>query len=865
MHFDWESPRLLLLALPALALLLWAEAKSVHPMSALRKRLLLVIRAAGVLVLLLALAGPARVVPSDRVSAVLLLDHSQSMGAEGLSAVMAQAKALREAQPNIEWQQVAIGEEPLLLTPTSDEGSIDWMKKHGQQTHYEKAIQFAKGLFPPGAQREIILVGDGNETRGSLLLAARQASANGIRLSAIPVAGKRQRDVRISALTPSQPLVHEGASLSLTATVECTAEDKGQVNLYENGIKVGSGDITVNPGTPSVVRFERSPPQRNLFRYRAVLEGFSGDQLPANDSALALVEVRGQMRLLLCDSDPAEVTQFAEAMSREGIKLDIRGPGQIPKTLGELSGYDGIILSDIPARALGDDGMTAMKAYVEQLGGGLIMTGGPNSFGLGGYYKSPLEETLPVRLKAPDEEEKQSSALAIVMDRSGSMAGDKLETAKAAAIAAAEVLGRNDSIGVYAFDSETHVVTPMTRVTSLASIRGQIATLASGGGTNLEPTLRQAREALQRARAKIKHMIILTDGQTAGSGYEGIASQCRAEGITISTVGIGEGSHVGLLQAIAYAGGGQAYLTQDVASITRIFTQDTLMHTGQILREDPTDAVISEKHAMLNGLIPWSSPTLLGYVKTVRKASAQLPLVTDSGDPLLATWHYGAGKVTAFTSDLKSRWSGLWISRWGGFSAFWAQVLRETALAPQGQRMSATLELEGENAQLTVDVLTDAMTRANGATVEAEVLFLPVNSLGGSFHKIKQLILSQENAGEYVGHFRPDQAGVYMVRAQEGTDNVSTSLIHQPSAEASLDTINEAVLTTAVKASGGQILAHGQTFSQKYGHPVTENLELWPLLAQLAIICWLFDIGIRRWEHLLSMKKWILARSETVN
>ena len=749
MHLDWDSPRLLLLALPALALLLWAEAKSVHPMSALRKRLLLVVRAAGVLLLLLALAGPARVVPSDRVAAVLLLDHSQSMGAEGLAAVMTRAKAIREAQPNIEWQQVAVGEEPQLLPPASDQGSTEWLEKHGQQTHYERAVQFAKGLFPPGTQREIVLVGDGHETRGDLLLAARQASADGIRVSTAAVAGKRQPDVRVSALTPSRPLVHEGASLSLTATVESTLEGKGQVHLYENGLKVGSQEIAVKPGTPTVVRFERSPQQRNVFRYRAVVEGFSGDQLPANDSSLALVDVRGQLRLLLCDSDPAEVRQFAEAMEREGIKLDIRGPGQIPKTLAELGGYDGIILSDLPARALGDAGMTAMKAYVEQLGGGLIMTGGPNSFGLGGYYKSPLEETLPVRLKSPDEEEKQSSALAIVMDRSGSMAGDKLETAKAAAIASAEVLGRNDSIGVYAFDSEAHVVTPMTRVTSLASIRGQIATLASGGGTNLEPAFRQAREALQRVRAKIKHMIVLTDGQTTGSGYEGLASQCRAEGITISTVAIGEGSHVGLLQAIASAGGGQAYLTQDVASITRIFTQDTLMHTGQMLREEPTQPAVSEKHAMLTGLVPWASPTLLGYVKTVRKASAQLPLTTDSGDPLLATWRYGAGKVTAFTSDLKSRWSGLWISRWTSFSAFWGQVLRETALAPQGQRMSARVDLEGDEAQLTVDLMTDAVTRANGATVEAEVYFLPADSVGGALNKVKQLTMSQESSGEY--------------------------------------------------------------------------------------------------------------------
>src|SRR4029079_14947455 len=206
--------------------------------------------------------------------------------------------------------------------------------------------------------------------------------------------------------------------------------------------------------------FTRNPDTRNIYKFRAVLEGFNGDAIPANNEALTLVDVRGRLRLLLVEGDPGEETYLTQAMEKEGIQLELRAPNAIPATQQELGGYDGVILSDVPAHKIGERGMTAIRDYVDKLGGGFIMLGGPNSFGVGGYYRTPIEEILPVRLKAPDEEEKQSSALAVCIDRSGSMAGEKLEMAKSASIATAEVLTRSDYIGVRGFDSEAHVFVP---------------------------------------------------------------------------------------------------------------------------------------------------------------------------------------------------------------------------------------------------------------------------------------------------------------------------------------------------------------------------------------------------------------------
>lgn len=851
---DWESPYLLLLILPAVAFLLWVEGRSAHPMSPERKRVLLIVRALGVLLALAALAGPAKVVNSSRRAVVIAVDHSQSLGAEGLRSAVEKARALRASLPgDVDVSLVGFGETAQLLDD-ADLNDPDLAKlktsleKHGAQSNYSGALEFARALFPAGTARHVVLIGDGHETRGGLQGAARAAALADVQVHVIPVAGPRKPDVRVRQITPGQSRIHEGAALKLTVDVESTLDGSGVLKLFENGVEVERRAVTVRSGGAAQEVFTRHPNARNLYNYRAVLEGFAGDTIASNNEGLALVDVRGRLRILYVEGDAGEAQYLVQAMEKEGIQLDLRQPGNIPTTPQELSGYDGVILSGAPAHKVGENAMVAIREYVDKLGGGFVMIGGPDSFGVGGYFRTPIEEILPVRLKAPDEEEKQSSALAICFDRSGSMSGEKLEMAKSASIATAEVLTRNDYIGVWAFDSESHVIVPMTRLTSTAAVAGQIAGLTAGGGTNMYPAMTDARNALQRVKAKIKHMLILTDGETAGSGYEALASQCRSEGITISTVGIGQDVRMPFLQAMASLGGGLSYSTMDANAITRIFTQDTLMHTGRMMREEAFEPRLAERHPILAGWDKFEPPPLLGYVKTLRKSTAQVPLVTDLGDPLLAHWRFGLGKVTAFTSDAKSRWASLWISRWNGFGQFWSQVLRETARPPQGQNLDLRCEMDGDEARVSVDALADAGTRGNDERVGAEVFFAPAGALGAPLRPVQVLALRQTGPGLYEGRFKPDQAGVYLVRAQSGAQMVTAGLVHNPGGEASLGTVNEKLLRDVCALTGGSYLDQsvaidlGSARARRY-------IELWPKLVIALMLLFLVDIAVRRWEH----------------
>ena len=859
---DWLLPQVLFLAIPAIAILLWIDRRSRHPMNKGRRCGLLVTRALLIILALLAIASPARMIQSNHQAVIFVLDHSRSEGFDGISRAYGAAAKIQDSLPrSTSVGIVAAGSEPRLVRyPEKGQIELDLESQQeivdliGSGTDYEKAIQLSSGLFPGGVARHVVLVGDGVETAGDMIGAAKEASLSGIKLHALGVAGDIQPDARVARLESSQSRLNEGATLSLSATIESSLSGSGRIRMFENGVEVDAETIDIKAGGVQQVEFTRSPGKRGIYNYRVVVEGFEGlDSIPENNEALAIVDVRGKPLFLYVEGEEGESRYLSDAMLREGIRLDVRSPEGLPGSLQQLTGYDGIILSDIAAHRLGDERMDAIRDYVENLGGGVVMIGGMNSFGVGGYYRTPIEEILPVKLKAPDQEEIQSSALALVMDRSGSMSGQKIEICKSAAIATAELLSPDDYIGIYAFDSQVHEIVPMTKVTSTSAIANQIALLGSGGGTNIYPGMAMARETLNDVKAKIRHMIVLTDGQTSGQGYQTLASQCHAEGITISTVAVGSGAQIGLLQAIAAAGGGQSYVTMDPTAITRIFTQDTMTHTGRMIREEAFEPKLAEPHPMLRDWDETSTPPLLGYVKTNRRATAQVPLVTDKGDPLLAHWRFGLGKVTAFTSDCKSRWAALWVADWEGYGRLWSQILRESARPPQGLNMDLRLEEKGDEISMVVDLIEDAASRKNGATVTADVFYVSASALGSGIDEVAKVDLEQEGPGWYEGSFRPDDPGVYLVRARSGAQLVSAGYVFNPSSEVATGKVDKEKLRSVANLSGGTFLESVDEPLELSGTEVAQYVELWPLILMALLVMFLADLIIRRWENVMGV------------
>lgn len=869
---DWMHPEVLLLLVPSAGLLLWWHRRSTHPMPPARRRALLAVRATLVALVLLALAGPAFERKSAAQAVLFVTDHSASQGAAGLRAGISRMEQLAKTLPSgthVGWVSAGEGVHPQRLpgrgrpgpAPASsfDDHLERLSQRDGAQTNLAAGITLARGLFPAAVTPRIVLLSDGQETRGDLEAAAREAALSGVRIDAVPVAGERRPDVRVVALEASKARVHEGAAVELTAHVESSLAGEGTVRLFENAIEVESRRLTLGVGESRSVVFRRSPEQRNLYSYRAVAGGFPDDSVAANNEALALVDVRGRPLLLHVEGEEGEGRYLVEAMAREGLRLQTRPAESMPEALQELNGYDAVILSDVAAHTLPERVMALLRDYVEKLGGGLVMIGGMNSFGVGGYYRTPVEELLPVKIRAPDEEERQSVALAMVIDRSGSMSGEKLELCKGAASATVELLGKGDYVTVVAFDSEAHVVVPMTRRGDNSGILARIAAIGSGGGTNIYPGMTNAQAALAGVKAKIKHMIVLTDGQSEGSGYEALAAQLRAEGVTVSTVGVGSDADIALLQAMAAAGGGQCYANVDPSVITRIFTQDAMKHMGRLVREEEFKPRAVERHAMLKNWDASAAPALLGYVKTTRKATAQVPLVTDLNDPLLAHWRFGLGKVTAFTSDCKSRWASLWITGWPGYSQLWSQVLRETAREAAGEGMDLRLETRGDCARVIVELMEDAASFRNATEVEADVSFLPAGAVGSTLKPIARQQLAQEAAGRYAGEFNLGESGIYLVRARTGAQTVSGGLVRNVSGETATGRVNHALLERITRLTGGEVLAADAGALPPMQASRVQVVELLPFLLGGLLILLPADIALRRWDNVLGVVESIRA------
>jgi uncharacterized membrane protein len=514
----------------------------------------------------------------------------------------------------------------------------------------------------------------------------------------------------------------------------------------------------------------------------------------------------------------------------------------MPESLSDLQNYELLMLSNVPATALTQQQMTIARTWVQELGGGFIMLGGEQSFGLGGYYKSTLEEILPVRSDFEKEKEKPSIAMVLVIDKSGSMAGDKVEMAKSAARSAVELLGNRDQVAVLAFDGDTYVISEMQSASNKGKISDEIARIDAGGGTTMHPAMEMSFEMLMAATARLKHAILLTDGVSSPGDFEGMAQQMVSSKMTVSTVAVGEGSDTELLENIARVGKGRYYFTDDPAQVPQIFAKETVTASKSAIDEQPfLPQVIRATHALAD-LDLGSAPFLLGYVMTRPKPTCEVILATEKGDPLLAWWRYGLGMTAAFTSDAKSRWAAEWLT-WPGYGKFWTQVIRQTMRKSDARGIIVDTARRGPEADLTVDAVNELGQFLNGAQVELTVI-------DPALHREKSL-LAQSAPGRYAASFATPKSGAYHLEIAVKQDSQvvyrqSRGLTVGYSDELRIRPTNEALLRSVAEASGGTFAPDPATLFGSGDKTATRPTPLWPYLAMAALFLFVLDVAVRR-------------------
>jgi Mg-chelatase subunit ChlD len=845
---------MLFLLVPALLVLVGYYARSLSDFPRRQRVVSLVTRSLIVALLALALAGLSLLYTTREQSVVFVADQSLSIGDNGADAVDAfLARALTNqshhrvaylpfaARPGaIRQQRIAHGDRPSIFGEP-DAGERGPAAGDGDRirdgSDLAAAIKAAAGSLPPGYVPHVVLLSDGNETAGDALATAARSR---IPVSTVPLPTRSEPEVQVSEVrVPAE--VREGEPFHVEVVVHANHQDEGLIEVYRGDHKVVSETRPLNKGE-NRFQFQQSIDRDRLAMFSARISGVREDTLLDNNMESGLVFTAGKPRVLIVDSDPKLIRELAYALEDEGVQTDIRPPQGMPDSLADLQNYELLILSNVPATALSQQQMQIARTYVQELGGGFMMLGGEQSFGLGGYYKSPLEEILPVRSDFEKEQEKPSLGMVLVIDKSGSMSGDKIEMAKSAARSAAELLGRRDQVAVLAFDGDTYVISEMQSASNKGRISEEISRLDAGGGTTMYPAMEMAYQLLMATTAKLKHVILLTDGVSAPGDFEGMAQQMVASKMTVSTVAIGEGADADLLETIARVGKGRYYFTTDPAQVPQIFAKETVTASKSAIDEQPfLPQVIRATHALKDVDID-TAPFLLGYVITRPKPTSEVILATERGDPLLAWWRYGLGMTAAFTSDAKSRWAAEWMT-WPAFGKFWTQVIRHTMRKNDARGILAQTHRRGEQARLTVDAVNDLGQFLN----DAEARLTLIDPL----LKRQALTMNQTAPGRYAASFGTPRPGAYHLEVSlRQNDQViyrqSRGMTVGYSDELRIRPTDETLLRSIADASGGVYDPRPEQIFDRPNETANRPVPLWPYLLTAALILFVLDVALRR-------------------
>ena len=783
----------------------------------------------------------------------------------------AQAGTLSQDRPRLSLPSSPSADPSVAATTTAGQASQDLDRN---ATDIAAAIRSAAGAMPPDYVPRIVLLTDGNQTIGDALQAAlgtasaarstmnpvdpaRRHSSKLIPVDTVPLKVRDDSEVQVAAVeVPAQ--VREGEPFYVEVVINSNHEDEGLVEVFRGAHKVLSENRKLKVGE-NRFRFQQSITGERLAQYAVKIGGLKSDTLLDNNTESGLVFTTGKPRVLLIESDPKLAQQLVWALQQEEIEVDVRPIEGMPDSLADLQNYELLALSNVPATSLSQRQMELARTYVQDLGGGFMMLGGDQSFGLGGYYKTVLEEILPVRSDFEKEKEKPSLGMVLVIDKSGSMGGEKIEMAKEAAKSAAELLGPRDQLGVIAFDGNFYWVSDMQSASNKGRIIDDISRIEAGGGTTMAPAMEEAYSTLQGSTAKLKHVIMLTDGVSSPGDFEGIAQNMATARITCSTVAVGEGCDSKLLEEIARIGQGRYFEALDPSSLPQIFAKETMTASKSAINEQPFVPQVVRPTQALADIDFETAPFLLGYVVTRPKATCEFILATESGDPLLAWWRYGLGTTVAFTSDAKSRWGAEWLT-WPGYSKFWAQVIRQSMRKNDVKGVIVDVKQERRKATVSLDAIDPSGKFLNQAVTEATIIDPQLGQ--------RKIDLKQTAPGRYVAEFDTPASGAYHLNLTQKT--AGGTLLHQQTRglivgypdELRLHPTNNELLKTLAESTGGrfdptpaEVFASADPAPQSSQLPgnapavrqtVQRTTPLWPYLVAIALLLFAADVALRR-------------------
>lgn len=777
------------------------------------------------------------------ISTVFILDVSESMGDFEESGELFINNALKEIPKGNKTAVVIFGDNSKIdkvLNKQKEYKSIN-DRPIVTATNIQEAIESSLTLFKKGTSKRIVLMTDGEENQGDILKSIPLINEQNIDFKVHKVTGSDGNEVYVDNVkVPDNIAV--GEEFSVQIDLESNYQTKAKLILFSGRNKVGEQEVQIQKGKNSFV-FKDKQSSGGFKGYRVLVEA-EGDTAKVNNEFSAFTNVVDKPTILLINGIRGDSEALEKILSEAGANIKRISPNSAPMNLNEFLEYKTIILNNVHKDDLNNGFMDNVETYVKEYGGGLVSFGGEDAYALGGYKDTSLEKVLPVNMDKTGKNEVPGLSLNLIIDKSGSMSAggegvSKLTLAKEAAMKALENLREVDEISIIAFDDKYEVVVPLQKALDKNAIKEKISGIQIMGGTSIYPALEAGYNIQTESAAKIKHTILLTDGEDGlpYASYVDLLAGFNANNITLSTVAVGQDANSTLLGDLAAVGGGRSYYTDMYTDIPRIFAQEVLLSAGTyIINEEFTPSILSN-HEILAGVKTANGiPSLLGYIGTSIKEDAIEILSSSYDEPILAARQYGLGKTVSWTSDISGQWSANYLA-WD----YGAQLVKNMIFytIPQyGEDGRLSVTQEGNEAK--VEFYNDKMSK----DAKVKGLYNGENGKEGEFE------LSQSSPGKFEANIPLEDLGFYnfSIREEENgavKNNYKGGFSLQYSEEYKFNN-NAEKLDTMVRETKGSFITKPEEVFVGDLEKEYNKINLTTPLLVISIILFMLDIAYRR-------------------
>lgn len=712
-----------------------------------------------------------------------------------------------------------------------------------QHADIKSALRLAVAMLPPGEPGRIALAAPATAGVGQFTDAIAPLRIAGVPVDVLPAPASANADLAMSRVG-APPRLYVGDAFDLSGLVYAPTEQQAVIRIFENGDELATQDVSLLPGF-NWVDTRIGEAKRGATLYEMAISG-DNDAATDNDRAGVEVEALATPRILIVSPQPQQGQLMADLLTSQGFEASLIPPDRAFWKLDEWLGYDSFILMNVPALDLQTRQQELIEEAVSQHGRGLFIMGGENTFGPGGYFETPLERLSPVSSRVPRES--PEAALVFVLDRSGSMSQavgnvNRLDIAKEATRAAVGLLNKQSRVAIIVFDSEAHVILPITQSVDPEQVERALASFDAGGGTSIYPGLEEAIRQLQGVDAPARHIIVMTDGLTQRGDFATLLNRAREQNISVSGVAIGRGADISSVKEIATLGGGSFHTSVDFQALPSILSQEALLLSGTPIEEGVTvPRWTPEQQQRFLAALPDALPAISGFVLTTPKPDADLAITVTDGEgetmPLLATWRYGNGQVLSLTTQGVGAWSERWVDM-PEYPKMLADTLRAFLPSTQTPGFNLAAQRRGDEVLVRLDALDDVGNPLSGLEPSGEALALgqAEDALPLAFR------LVETGPGRYEGSFPATESGIYEIAAASADQVAKRRLfIGYPAAlDPGMPRQNFDLLASA---TGGRVL---NAADSAFVDVPTRLAALpgWPLWTAMALMLFMVDLFVR--------------------